>query len=117
MGALAGLNAYLRFWGNWLNFAGILGMQILMLCTMHSYLNKKTIYLGAFSLQPNADAVARKIFCGAALIVYILLIFKKWMPMPPVKFQAWDLMIDRAAVAELPAPKHCPMLCETLTRH
>ena len=77
MGTLAGVNSYLRFWGEWLNFVAIFGMQILMLCTIHSYLNGKTIYLGAFSLQPNADAIARKIFGGAALVVYVLLFFKR----------------------------------------
>ena len=76
MSALAGINSYLRFWGEWLNFAGIFGMQIFMLCTINSYLNGKTIYLGAFSLQPDANNVARKIFGGAGLIVYVLLFFK-----------------------------------------
>jgi len=50
-------------------------MQTLMLCTIQLYLNGTTIYLGAFSLQPNADAIARKLFFGAAIIVYVLLFF------------------------------------------
>ena len=77
MSVLAGINSCLRFWGEWLNFAGIFGMQIFMLCTINSYLNGKTIYLGAFSLQPDADDIARKIFGGVGLIVYVLLFFKK----------------------------------------
>ncbi|QRX84375.1 hypothetical protein [Glaciimonas sp. PAMC28666] len=77
MSTLAGLNSYFRFWGEWLNFSGIFGMQILMLCTIHSYLNGTTIYLGAFSLKPNAEPIARKIFCVTALVVYFLLFLKK----------------------------------------
>ena len=66
----------LKFWEEWDNFLGILGLQMLMLATMHSYMYGKTMYLGIISLDPESEPIGRKIACGTAIAGYIFLFFK-----------------------------------------
>lgn len=75
--ALAGANSYLRFWGEWLNFIGIFGMQILMLCTIHSYLKaSKSQSVGSNSAVYYAACIpARKLCCTTCYVIPFLLIF------------------------------------------
>lgn len=73
---IACLNAYLKYWGDWNNFAGILLFQILMISTLHSYLFNKTIRLGVKSFAPDEDPAVRKLMTAIATFAYFFLFLR-----------------------------------------
>lgn len=71
------LNAYLRHWGAWSNFIGILILQAMAIREIWAYLFNKTIWLWSGpDIKKKGEPLARVFACGFYFVGYLILFLK-----------------------------------------